>query len=117
MEFKLDENLPVEAAELLRQAGHEAATVPEQQLTGKDDATIAQTCALEGHALLTLDGDFADIRAYPPGEYPGLVVMRLRSQDKHHVLETISRLIPVFSTEPLAGRLWIVEEDRIRVRE
>jgi predicted nuclease of predicted toxin-antitoxin system len=117
MEFKLDENLPVEAAELLRQAGHEAATVPEQQLTGRDDATVARTCALEKHALLTLDGDFPDIRAYPPAEYPGLVVMRLRSQDKRHVLETISRLIPVFSAEPLAGRLWIVEEERIRVRE
>lgn len=31
MRFKVDENLPVEAAEVLRQAGHEAATVLEQQ--------------------------------------------------------------------------------------
>jgi hypothetical protein len=30
MQFKTDENLPVEAAELLREAGHEAAPVPRQ---------------------------------------------------------------------------------------
>ena len=32
MRFKVDENLPVEVAEMLRQAGHDAATVLEQHL-------------------------------------------------------------------------------------
>lgn len=32
MEFKVDENLPVEVADLLRQVGYDAATVFEQQL-------------------------------------------------------------------------------------
>ena len=35
MRFKIDENLPVEAAELLRQAGHDAVTVLEQHLGGR----------------------------------------------------------------------------------
>jgi predicted nuclease of predicted toxin-antitoxin system len=30
MKFKIDENLPVEVAEVLRQAGYEAATVHDQ---------------------------------------------------------------------------------------
>ena len=34
MKFKIDENLPVEVAELLREAGHDAATAIEQQLGG-----------------------------------------------------------------------------------
>ena len=34
MKFKIDENLPVEAAELLRDAGHDAHTVGEESLTG-----------------------------------------------------------------------------------
>lgn len=66
MQFKVDENLPLEVAELLRQAGYAAATVFEQQLGGEADADIASVCQQEGRALVTLDTDFADIRAYPP---------------------------------------------------
>ncbi len=32
MRFKIDENLPVEAAQLLNAAGHEAATIHDQQM-------------------------------------------------------------------------------------
>ncbi|WP_368730321.1 DUF5615 family PIN-like protein [Nitrosococcus oceani] len=34
MNFKIDENLPVEVAELLCEAGHDALTVDEQELRG-----------------------------------------------------------------------------------
>jgi hypothetical protein len=37
MRAKLDENLPVEAAELLRTAGWECDTVDEEGLAGADD--------------------------------------------------------------------------------
>jgi len=67
-------------------------------------------------ACITLDTDFADIRSYPPSHFSGLIVLRLRRQDKHHVLQTINRLIPLLSQEPLQQLLWIVEEDRIRIR-
>lgn len=34
MQFKIDENLPIEIAELLNDAGHDAKTVNNQQLQG-----------------------------------------------------------------------------------
>jgi len=37
-------------------------------------------------------------------------------QDKPHVLATMRRITSLFAREPVAGRLWIVEDDRIRVR-
>jgi hypothetical protein len=49
--------------------------------------------------------------------YAGMVVLRLQRQDKPHVLEVFVRVIPLLSQEPVAQRLWIVEENRIRVRE
>ena len=116
MKFKVDENLPVEVADLLRQAGYDAATVPGQHLEGSPDSDIASVCQQEGRALITLDTDFADIRAYPPKQFPGLIVLRLRWQDKPHVLKVLGHLIPVLSSEPLEHFLWIVEETRIRVR-
>ena len=117
MRFKVDENLPTEAAELLHQAGHDASTVLQQDLGGEGDTDIAFVCQYERRALITLDIDFADIRAYPPERYPGLIVLRLRRQDKPHVLEILIHLMPVFSSEPLEHRRWIVEEDRIRIRD
>ena len=71
----------------------------------------------ENRTLLTLDVDFADINSYPPESYSGILVLRLRWQHKPHVLDTIKQLIPKFSSEPIEKRLWIIEEDRIRIRE
>jgi predicted nuclease of predicted toxin-antitoxin system len=117
MRFKVDENLPVEVAQLFRVAGHEAATVLDQDLRGRDDRTGAIVCQQEARALVTLDLDFADIRTYPPAHHAGMLVLRLQRQDKPHVLEVFARVIPRLSQEPLAQRLWIVEENRLRMRE
>lgn len=116
MRFKLDENLPAEAAVLLREAGHDATTVLEQAMGGEPDASVADVCRREARTLVTLDTDFADIRAYPPEAYSGLLVLRLRQQDKPHVLGVLRRLLPLLNREPLDRALWIVEEDRIWVR-
>jgi len=116
MEFKVDENLPIEIADSLHQAGYDAVTVFEQHLEGSPDSDIASACQAEGRALITLDIDFADIRAYPPAQFPGLIVLRLHRQDKPHVLGVIERLIPLLSSEPLEHLLWIVEETRLRIR-
>ncbi len=116
MQFKVDENLPVELADLLYQAGHDALTVVGQDLEGSSDPHIASVCQEEDRVPITFDTGFADIRAYPPACFPGLIVLRLQTQDKSHVLETFSRLIPILSREPFEHRLWIVEETRVRIR-
>lgn len=116
MRFKIDENLPVELAEDLRAAGHEAATVDDQRLVGTSDRHLAEICQHEGRVFVTLDLDFADIRTYPPDEYSGLIVLRLSRQDKPHVVDVFRRTLKAFGNEPLEGRLWIVEEKRIRIR-
>lgn len=116
LRFKVDENLPAEVAEYLQRAGYDAMTVSEERLSGSPDTVIATVCQYERPAFLTMDTDFADIRAYPPAEYPGLVILRLQRQDKFHVLQIIDRLIPLLSREPLERHLWIVEEEHVRVR-
>lgn len=116
MRFKVDESLPVEVAELLRGARHDAATVADQGVGGALDPDLATLVRGESRALLTLDLGFADIRSYPPKDYQGLVVLRLARQDKGHVLQVCARLLPAFAAQALGGHLWIVEDNRIRVR-
>jgi len=114
--FKADENMPVEATRLLQEAGIDALSVHDQSMVGATDDSISIVCRAENRALITLDLDFADIRAYPPDEFAGLVVLRLERQDKPHVLNVLSRLIPQLNEDELRGKLWIVTERSIRIR-
>jgi predicted nuclease of predicted toxin-antitoxin system len=115
MKFKIDENLPVEVVELLKDNGHDAMGVFEQSLSGAPDTRIAEICQKETRALMTLDTDFSDIRTYPPDKFYGLIVLRVKRHDKPHVLSVVNRLIDMLLKEPLVRRLWIVEEGRVRI--
>ena len=116
MKFKIDENLPIDFAAVLCEAGHEASTVGEQRMGGAGDAAVARACSAEERILLTLDMDFSDVRVYPPGNYPGLVVFRLRDQDKPTLMQLLQRFLSLVATHPIEHRLWIVEEAQVRIR-
>jgi len=116
MRFKTDENIPSEAVELLRAAGHDTVTVLAQSLGGRSDGEIASVCKSEGRALITLDTDFSDIRTYRPSDYPGLVVLRLAKQSVPEIIHVLARVLEVLKGDDCHGQLWIVERERIRVR-
>ncbi|MBL8825638.1 MAG: DUF5615 family PIN-like protein [Planctomycetaceae bacterium] len=116
LKFKVDENLPIEVAVQLRDAGFDAMMVVDQQLGGCRDPIVAEICRREARAIVTLDLDFADIRTYPPADYPGIVVLRLARVDKHRVCAAISSLLPLLERETLEGKLWIVDEASVRIR-
>ena len=86
MHFKIDENLPTEIAEILINVGHDAKTANDQQLLGVKDTVLIDVCKIENRILVTLDTDFSDIRTYPPHEFSGIIVLRLGSQAKQHII-------------------------------
>ena len=116
MRAKLDENLPVETAELLRAAGWICDTVHDEGLAGADDPTVGAACQAEARVLFTLDLDFADIRAYPPNKHVGIVVFRPAEPSRRQVLQLVVRVLPVLAAEWAEHQLWIVEPARVRVR-
>ena len=117
MRFKIDENLPVEVKARLVAHGHDAHTVHDEELTGSQDPVIYQVAQGEGRVLVTLDLDFSDIRTYVPSESKGVIILRMASQDKNSILQTIDRVIPLLLSEKIEGRLWIVSGDRVRIRD
>ena len=116
MKFKIDENLPVEFAEVLQSEGWDAVTVLDEEMSGASDMDIFAICSTESRALISLDMDFTDIRLYPPLESPGILVFRIQPQDKEHLLDVLKKIIPLMKEKDLTRSLWIVEEDRIRIR-
>src|SRR5262245_29573376 len=117
MKFKIDENAPIEVAELLRAEGHDAVTILDQRLGGANDDLLTKECRDEGRVLVTLDTDFADIQRYPPPNHPGIVVFRLGHQSKRHMLSIARRWIALLRTEEVGRRLWVVDEVRVRIHE
>ena len=116
MRFKVDENLPRDACDLLNRAGHDAISVGQQGLGGADDARIYRRCQDEQRALITLDMDFANVQAYDPKSSSGVIALRLARQDRARVLDAVTSVLPVLEREPLDKRLWVVEGDKIRIR-
>ncbi len=116
MNFKVDENLPEEVSTLLGGAGYEADTVADEGLSGVDDRIISEVCRSERRVLVTLDLDFANVLAYPPEEHCGIIVLRTKSQDKRTILALTLRVVKAIQRASPDRQLWIVEEDRVRVR-
>ena len=116
MQFKIDENLHSDAADLLSQHGHDVLTVFDRGLRGHAGGDIANVCQQESRAIVTLDLDFSDVRVYPPGNYEGIIVLRLNNQSRASVLQVLGRIVPLLDTETLSGRLWIVSEHQVRIR-
>lgn len=115
--FKLDENLPRDAQALVGDAGHDAETVIDERLGGSTDRKVLDACRSENRILITLDLDFADIRLYRPADYGGIWVLRPVAQSIESTLSMIRGALALLGTEPTAGRLWVVEQGRIRIRE
>jgi predicted nuclease of predicted toxin-antitoxin system len=118
MRFLIDANLPRTVIAVVRSLGQHAEFARDIGLGSGTDDQIAKHALHYRAALLTRDLDFADFRRYPPDQYSGIVVLRLPDTA---VAEEIAAVLKRFLSEPgfiasLAGRLAVVEGDRVRFR-
>ncbi len=99
MKLKTDENFPNAVVEWLRARGHDVETAISEGLGGARDPRVLEACRRESRALMTLDVDFASVVAYPPEPEAGIIVLRPGLLER----------------ESVAGKLWVVDEARVRV--
>jgi predicted nuclease of predicted toxin-antitoxin system len=115
--FKLDENLPRAARDRLSVGGWDVHDVFDENLGGALDEAIQAACEGEARILVTLDTDFADIRRYDPARSPGVIVLRPHDQSVQALLECLDAAIRALAFERIAHALWIVEPERLRIRD
>lgn len=116
VKLKTDENLPNSATLVLRAAGHDVMTNLEESLGGAPDPRVAAVCHSEGRALITLDRGLGNIREYPPSNYSGIIVLRPHDQGVDSILAIVHKIVPLLETHSISGTLWIVGENRVRIR-
>jgi predicted nuclease of predicted toxin-antitoxin system len=107
---KSDENLGRSHVEILRQAGYFAERVHEEGLSGVDDTKLWKHVCDKGHFFITLDLDFSDVRRFPPGSHPGLLLLRPRNRSRDAALVILRRVLKERPLETLTGCL----RDRFR---
>jgi predicted nuclease of predicted toxin-antitoxin system len=116
VKFKIDENLPAEIADDLKDVGHDADTVESEGLAGADDQLLLSHVQSDGRTFLTMDKGIANVRAYPPLHYSGIILFRLRSSGRKSTLSAVRRALPTLLQLPLSGHLFVVSETSIRMR-
>lgn len=116
MRLKLDENLSGALRDELVRLGHDVHTCADEGLAGRPDPDVFVACVAEGRVLLTLDGDFGDIRRYPPGTHPGIALLRPAGDDVASCIAVAVRFLAHVSPADVPGNLYIVDDARIRVR-
>jgi len=117
VKFKLDENLPELVREALHELGHDAHTVAEEGLSGARDEKVLGACVAEDRILITLDLEFSDIRAYPPGPYPGIWELRPAKQTFKAIEALVRAGVRLAAVERVKGQLWVIDEKRVRIRD
>lgn len=119
MQFLVDAALPRSVADLLSERGHQAIHVTDVGIGSAADETIADYARKHELTIITADFDFADIRAYPPSAYHGIVVLTLpRRRDLLLIMLLVREFLDHAAAQTsLKGKLVIIELGRIRVRE
>ena len=116
MKLKLDENLSQHLKHTLAEFQHDVLTAADHGLLSKPDMVIGEAVKREGRVLLTSDLEFADLRKYPPGHHPGIILFRPRSFGPLAVNHFVEQFVRNTNLERLAGCVAVVEPSRIRVR-
>jgi predicted nuclease of predicted toxin-antitoxin system len=115
MKIKLDENLPLRRAILLKDLGHDAHTLHDESLAGHADREIWEATQKESRFLITQDLDFSDLRQFAPGSHHGILLVRLRSPNRRDLIERVGELFQKENVGEWAGCFVVATERKIRV--
>ena len=112
----IDHCVPFSVARALETAGHEALLLRDHLPTDAPDSDVIAEAQQLDAVLVTLNGDFADLVAYPPERYGGIVGLQVRIRPEA-VPALTARLLDLLRAHPqagyFAGKLFLVEPHRV----
>ena len=119
LRFFADQCVPNAVIDALNEAGHEVFRVKDYISIESPDSVVISKAQELDTVLISLNGDFADIVAYPPAEYKGIIALQVRNHPEI-LPQMIAKLKHHLSTKPdmtyYVGKLLLVEVHRIRIR-
>ncbi|HWD59602.1 MAG TPA: DUF5615 family PIN-like protein [Stellaceae bacterium] len=116
MRFLLDMNISPLVSETLRASGHDAVHARNLGSGEMSDRALFERAAAEDRVVVTFDLDFGDIAGSVGSGAPGVVLLRLRSSRRAHMLNRLMTAIATAGDALAAGAIVLVEDGRIRIR-
>jgi predicted nuclease of predicted toxin-antitoxin system len=117
--FFLDQCVPASVGRRLEEAGYAVTRLAHHMATDSPDKAVIHKAQELDAILVSINGDFADIVAYPPAHYAGILALQVRNHPDA-LPRLLARLIDYLSAETdrdgYRGTLMIVEPHRIRIR-
>jgi len=106
--------------QILRESGHEVVRLREHLPAEPPDTDVIAKAQQLDAVLLSLNGDFADIVAYPSAIYSGIIALQVRNHPE--MIPQLMQRLQVYlashpDREPYRGKLLVVEVHRIRIRQ
>jgi predicted nuclease of predicted toxin-antitoxin system len=114
----LDQNVPVAAAEWLRQQkpSWRVEHVNDLGFAGKSDEFLYRWAQDNKSAIVTFDEHFADARFHGLGRHYGVVRLRVWPTTIEATIDALSRLLEKVPEDDWRTSLIIVDNQKIRVR-
>lgn len=107
-----DENLPYAVQASLEKRGFDVV----RPIPSTPDDEIAVQLKREARIIVTFDSDFANILAYPPIEYSGIVRIAIKPPFIKTIIDSLNLVFQEYNTaEDFKGRLIIVEPGTFRI--
>ncbi len=104
----------------LRDVGCEVFRLKDYIPMDSADSVVISKAQELNSILISLNGDFADIVAYPPSKYKGIIALQVRNHPEI-IPQIMARFKNYLSSNPdmshYKGKLILVEAHRIRFRE
>ena len=116
MKFLADVGISAATVRMLREQGHEALHLREQDLHRLPDPEVMEKARAEDRIVLTFDLDFTDLLALGVRDSPSVVIFRLRDQTPGSVNPRLIEVLSERNEELQRGALIVIEDSRYRMR-
>jgi predicted nuclease of predicted toxin-antitoxin system len=116
MRFLADMGVAQRIVQWLREDGHDAVHLRDEQLHRLPNGEIFVKAHAEQRVILTFDLDFGEIVALSGGKPVSVILFRLHNTRTPHVMERLRKVLRESKTALEQGAIVVVEEARHRTR-
>jgi len=110
----LDQMLPLDVAQALRNEGHDVMRASEVGQARADDYEILQKAIAENRILVTLDEHFGDWVILPLSKHPGVIRLKINPTTSKNAINLIIPFLRLHSLEQFRNHLVILSPKRTK---
>jgi len=116
MRFLVDACVDVRVRAWLREQGHDALHLRDEELQKLPDGGVFTKAAAEGRVIVTIDLDFGEILSLARGQVVSTIVFRVRDTRADALIARLAAVLPGAEPRLARGAIVIIEPARFRVR-